>query len=84
MVIVPSPSLSKSENASLNSEDKAETSYGYDNLLEQSSYYTLGSTGLILLNLCMVQMMTSQLEFKGDNTALPITESSEIEEVPCK
>ena len=41
MVIVPSPSLSKSENASLNSEDKAETSYGYDNLLEQSSYYTV-------------------------------------------
>ena len=33
VVIVPSPSLSKSENASLNSEDKAETSYGYDNLL---------------------------------------------------
>ena len=53
-------------------------------LVEQSSYYTLGSIGLILLNLCMVQMMTSQLEFKGDNTALPITESSEIEELPCK
>ena len=51
--------------------------------LNRAHITLLGSTGLILLNLCMVQMMTSQLEFKGDNTALPITESSEIEEVPC-